>query len=54
VFENAAHRHFQRSSLSSKLSVLDDIVSECRYICNQNYDQRVHLHCVCVAISDED
>jgi hypothetical protein len=51
-FENAAHRQLQTSSLSSKLSVCDDIVSECLYICNQNFDQRLHFHCV--AISDED
>jgi hypothetical protein len=51
-FENAAHRHLQCSSLSSKLSSRDDVVSECLYICYQNYDQRVHFHCV--AISDED
>jgi hypothetical protein len=34
------------------LSVRDDIVSECLYICNQNFDQRVHFNCV--AVSDED
>ncbi len=28
-FENAAHRQLQTFSLSSKLSVCDDIVSEC-------------------------
>jgi hypothetical protein len=51
-FENAARRQLQTSSLSFKLSVHDDIVSEYLYICNQNFDQRVHFHCV--AISDED
>jgi hypothetical protein len=51
-FENAAHRQLQTSSLSSKLSVCYDIVSECLYICNQNFDQRVHFNCV--AVSDED
>ena len=51
-FENAAHRQLQTSSLSSKLSVCDDIVSECLYICNQNFDQRVYFYCV--AVSDED
>jgi hypothetical protein len=51
-FENAVHRQLQTSSLSSKLSLHDDIVSECLYICNQNFDQRVHFHCM--AISDED
>jgi hypothetical protein len=50
-FENAAQRQLQTSSLSSKLSVCDDIVNECLYICNQNFDQRVHFHCV--AVSDE-
>ncbi len=34
-FEHAAHRQLQSSSLSSKLSVYDDIVSECLYIGNQ-------------------
>jgi hypothetical protein len=51
-FENAAHRQLQTSSLISKLSVCDDIVSECFYICNQDFDQRVHFNCV--TISDED
>ncbi len=37
-FKNAVHRQLQTSSLSSKLSVCDDIVSECLYICNQNID----------------
>jgi hypothetical protein len=46
------HRQLQTSSLSSKLSVCDDIVSECLYICNQNFDQRVHFNCV--AVSDDD
>jgi hypothetical protein len=50
-FENAAQQQLQTSSLSSKLSVRDDIVKECLYICNQNFDQRVHLNCV--AVSDE-
>jgi hypothetical protein len=38
--------------LNSTLSVHNDIVSECLYICNQNFDQIVHFNCV--AISDED
>jgi hypothetical protein len=50
-FENAAQQQLQTSSLSSKLSVRDDIVNECLYICNQNFDQRVHFNCV--AVSDE-
>ncbi len=50
-FENAAQGQLQTSSLSSKLSVRDDIVNECLYICNQNFDQRVHFNCV--AVSDE-
>jgi hypothetical protein len=29
-----------------------NIVSECLYICNQNFDRRVHFNCV--AVSDED
>jgi hypothetical protein len=51
-FENAAHRQLQTSSLSSKLSVCDDIITECLNICNQNFDQRVHFNCM--AVSDED
>ncbi len=51
LFENAAQRQLQTSSLSSKLSVCDDIVNECLYICNQNFYQIVHFHCV--AVSDE-
>ncbi len=50
-FETAAQRQLQTSSLSYKLSVHDDIVNECLYICNQNFDQRVHFNCV--AVSDE-
>jgi hypothetical protein len=50
-FENAAQRQLQISSLSSKLSVCDDIVNECLYNCNQNFDRRVHFNCV--AVSDE-
>jgi hypothetical protein len=51
-FEHAAHSQLQPSSLSSKLSVCNDIVSECLYICNQNFDQRVYFNCV--AVSDDD
>jgi hypothetical protein len=51
-FKNAAQRQLQTSSLSSKLSVCDDNVSECLYICNQNFDQRVHFNCM--AVSNED
>jgi len=51
-FEKEAHRHLHSSSLNSKLSIRDDVVRECLYICNQNYDQRVHFHCV--AVSDDD
>jgi hypothetical protein len=50
-FENAAPQQLQTSSFSSKLSVCDDVVNECLYICNQNFDQRVHFNCV--AVSDE-
>ena len=42
-FEKEAHMHLQSSSLSSKLTIRDDVVRECLYICNQNYDQRVHF-----------
>ncbi len=48
-FENAAQRQLQTLPLSSKLSVCDDIVNECLYICNQNFDQRVHFNCVAVS-----
>ncbi len=51
-FEHAAHQQLQSSSLSSKLSVCDDIVSEYLYICNQHFDQRVYFNYV--AVSDED
>jgi hypothetical protein len=51
-FENAVQRQLQTSSLSSKLSVYDNIVSECLYIYYQNFDQRGHFNCV--AVSDED
>jgi hypothetical protein len=51
-FEKEAHRHLQSSSLSSKLTIRDDVVQECLYMCNLNYDQRVHFHCV--VISDND
>ncbi len=50
-FENAAEQQLQTSSLCSKLSVCDDIVNECLYICNQNFDRRVHLNSV--AVSDK-
>jgi hypothetical protein len=51
-FEHAVHQQMQTSSLSSTLSVCDDIVIECLYICNQNFDRRVYFGCV--AVSDED
>jgi hypothetical protein len=38
--------------MSSKLSVCDDIVSECLNICNQNFDRRVHFNCVDVSYED--
>jgi hypothetical protein len=33
------------------LSICDDNVNECPYICNQNFDRRVHFNSV--AVSDE-
>jgi hypothetical protein len=51
-FEKGARSYLQSSSLSSKLTIRDDVVRERLYICNQNYDQRVHVHCM--AISDDD
>jgi hypothetical protein len=37
-FELEATQELQTSSLSSKLSVQDDIVWETLYVCNQNFD----------------
>ena len=37
-FELEATRELQTSSLSSKLSVQDNIVWETLYVCNQNFD----------------
>ncbi len=51
-FEHAAHRQLQSSSLNPILGVCDDIVSECLYTCNQNFDQRVYFNCE--GVSDED
>ena len=46
AFENEANRQIQFSSLSSKLDVKDDIVRECLYACNQNFDWQRYFHCV--------
>jgi hypothetical protein len=46
TFELEATRELQTSSLSSKLSVRDDIVRETLYLCNQNFDQRQCFKCV--------
>ena len=51
-FLNHSHRQLQTTSLSSKLSIANDIVNECVYICNQNFDHRNEFHCV--AMSDDD
>ena len=51
-FLNHSHRQLQTTSLSSKLSIANDIVNECVYICNQNFDHRNDFHCV--AMSDDD
>ena len=51
-FLNHSHRQLQTTSLSSKLSIANDIVNECLYICNQNFDHRNDFHCV--AMSDDD
>jgi hypothetical protein len=45
----ATEQQLQTSSLSSKLSVHDDIVNECLYICHQNFGQRLHFNCVAVS-----
>ncbi len=39
-FDLEATHELQTSSLSSKLSVQDDIVRETFYVCNQNFDRR--------------
>jgi hypothetical protein len=46
AFEKEANRQLQCSSLSSKLVVRDDIVWECLYMCNQNFDWQKFYHCV--------
>ncbi len=51
-FLNHSHRQLQTTSLCSKLSIANDIVNECLYICNQNFDHRNDFHCV--AMSDDD
>ena len=51
-FLNHSHRQLQTTTLSSKLSIANDIVNECLYICNQNFDHRNEFHCV--AMSDDD
>ncbi len=50
-FELEANQELQTSSLSSKLSVQDDIVQETLYVCNQNFDRRQFFKCV--ACSEE-
>jgi hypothetical protein len=51
-FLHHAHRQLQSTNLSSKLMISNDIVNECVYICNQNFDHRNTFHCV--ALSDDD
>ena len=51
AFENETNRQLQFSLLSSKLVVRDELVWECLYMCNQNFDQQQYFHCV--AQSDE-
>ncbi len=43
AFENEANRQLQFSLLSSKLVVRDELVRECLYMCNQNFDQQKKL-----------
>ena len=45
-FELEANRELQTSSLSSKLSVRDDIVREKLYVCNKFFDRRHFFRCV--------
>jgi hypothetical protein len=47
-FELEATWELQTSSLSSKLSVQDDIVWETLYVCNQNFDQRFFFQVCCM------
>lgn len=51
-FLNESHRQLQTTTLSSKLNISKDIVNECVYICNQNFDHRNAFHCA--ALSDDD
>jgi hypothetical protein len=51
AFENEANSQLQFLLLSSKLVVRDELIWECLYICNQNFDQQKYFHCV--AQSDE-
>jgi hypothetical protein len=46
TFELEATCELQTSSLSSKLSVQDDIVRETLYVCNQNFGRRQFFKCV--------
>jgi hypothetical protein len=46
IFELEANRELQTSSLSSKLSVRDDIVQETLYVHNKIFDQRQFFKCV--------
>ncbi len=45
-FDNEAQRTLQTTSLASKLVIKDTILKECLHICNQNFDNRKHQHCV--------
>ncbi len=47
-FELEATRELQTSSLSSKMSVQDDIVRETLYVCNQNFDQKQFCQVCCL------
>jgi hypothetical protein len=46
TFELEATHKLQTSSLSSKLSLRDDIVRETLYVCNQKFDRRQYFKCI--------
>ena len=45
-FTKDAQWQLQVSSLASKLEIKDTLIRESLYICNQNFDRRMTLHCV--------
>lgn len=45
-FHKDAQWQLQFTSLASKLDIKDTLIRESLYICNQNFDRRMKLHCV--------